>query len=77
MKEKEAIEMLKAVKGYVKYGGVDESINMAISALEKQIPKKPKLYRRSYWCSVCEGRITAGKNYCGNCGQTIDWSDEE
>ena len=41
MTEKEAIEMLKAVKGYVKYGGVDESTNMAIAALEKQIPKKP------------------------------------
>lgn len=55
----------------------NEAISMAVFAMEKQTPKKPKLYRRSYWCFDCEGRITVGKKYCGNCGKAIDWSDEE
>ena len=31
-----------------------EAVNMAISALEKQIPKKPKMPLYEYWvCPVC------------------------
>lgn len=41
MTTQEAIETMKAVKGYVKYGGVDEAAEMAIEALEKKIPKNP------------------------------------
>ena len=78
MTYQEAIECLKKYIGTVTApnDNFTKAKNMAISALEKQITKKPKLYRRSYWCSVCEGRITSGKKYCGNCGCAIDWSGE-
>ena len=60
-----------------------EAIRMSIQALEKQIPKKPRFYAHNYYCSVCDSLI--GNNefewkrfkYCDNCGQKLDWSDEE
>ena len=56
-----------------------EWIELAISALEKQIPKKPDLDGGIY-CPCClhefkENYDTA--SYCPNCGQAIDWSDTE
>ena len=55
--------------------------DMAISALEKQIPKNPK-------CGVCSNcgsrHIYAADfmkaecfKYCGDCGQALDWSDND
>lgn len=68
-----------------------ESLKMAISALEKQIPKKPtdvcEPIVRWGICSVCKGelnelgggpnRIFESQKYCSDCGQAIDWSEEE
>lgn len=60
-------------------------INEAISALEKQIPKKPVIhgYREgrevntiSYTCPVCNKHIDKD-NYCKHCGNALDWSEEE
>ena len=56
---------------------------MAIKALEKQIPKKPRFYAHNYYCSVCDNLV--GNNefewkrfkYCDVCGQKLDWSNEE
>ena len=58
-----------------------EFVRMAINALEKQIPKKPRFYAHNYYCSVCDSLV--GNNefewkrfkYCDNCGQKLDWSD--
>ena len=62
---------------------VVEARDMAINALEKQIPKKPIFYAHDYYCSVCNSLV--GNNefewkrfkYCDTCGQKLDWSDEE
>lgn len=60
--------------------------NMAISALEKQIPKKPLeydrqeiRYLRTYDCPTCrEGFTGTGfADYCYHCGQALDWGDEK
>ena len=61
-----------------------KAFKIAISALEKQIPKEP------YWrveegaegwaCPVCDMGVTIDGGrvcFCGSCGQAIDWSDEE
>lgn len=52
---------------------------LAINALEKQIPKKPKTDDRyvMYICPCCNDFIKVSHNCCQNCGQAIDWSDEE
>ena len=66
-------------------------VNAAIQALEKQIPKKPtsidyekyidvinnaKSLRGAYWCPNCK-RVVKSGSFCSNCGQKLDWSDEE
>ena len=59
---------------------------MAINALEKQIPKKPKsitsvensMYVKCPTCKLTtvlyDGCVM---EYCKNCGQAIDWSDTD
>ena len=56
-----------------------KSIEIAIQALEKQIPMKPKTDDRyvMYICPWCNDFIKVNHNYCPNCGQKLDWSDEE
>ena len=56
-------------------------INAAIEALNKQMPKKPKLKGEYYICPVCgvyQEYLTDGKPpYCVNCGQALDWQEVE
>ena len=80
MSNEEAIEVLKVAKGYIKYGGIAEAVDVAISAVEKQIPKKVKRDKSSFgldYCPTC-GIISPQKvsKYC-DCGQLLDWSDSE
>lgn len=53
------------------------ALKLAINALEKQIPKKAiPVKEGSVWtkCPVCGD--TYIDEYCGKCGQRLDWSDE-
>lgn len=70
------------------YGTVDPSakvnaFGMAIDALEKQIPKKPRETRCALMCASCGHKITEkgckklNRSYCKKCGQAIDWEDDE
>ena len=70
-----------------------EAIQIAIQALEKQIPKKPRKtdsYRGvlkrvyAYVCPTCgnvclEKYMNERQNtmFCWDCGQKLDWGDEE
>lgn len=49
----------------------------AISALEKQISKKPIMdNRKRIQCLNGHNQPTQHYKYCPMCGQKIDWSDE-
>lgn len=53
---------------------------LAIQALEKQIPKKPDFTEDKEFalCPCCNGKGLFDKQkYCDNCGQKLDWSEEE
>ena len=61
-----------------------EALNKAVEAIEKQIPKKPLHMHKNYYCPVCkedgwmlwdDAVPNDMDNYCGICGQAIDWSD--
>lgn len=63
---------------------VNEASIVACEALEKQISKKPKDIR--YFgmaghhiglCPVCNDGANSEFQYCGDCGQKLDWSVEE
>ena len=62
-------------------GGV--AIDMAIQALEKQIPKKPITYKDTNRadCPCCGATVRGIKNpfgdWCSNCSQKLDWGNEE
>lgn len=51
------------------------AIDMAIEALEKQIPKKLKDDGWLY-CPICGRDVLLDRfNYCPDCGQDLDWSE--
>lgn len=64
-----------------------EASKLAIQALEKQIAKKAKVKKYSFYphstliksrygkCPNC-GTVQVDDRYCANCGQKLDWSDE-
>ena len=62
-----------------------KSLDIAISAIEKQIPKKVKIVEEYFVvCPVCNFYIEgidfiSGKShkYCDRCGQALDWSDRK
>lgn len=96
MKEQEAITREEAIKRLKEsrftiqpYNYMNQALDMAISALEKQIPKKPtpidyKKYmdvvnnaislRGGFWCPNCKKVVRSG-SYCNDCGQKLDWSE--
>lgn len=77
-KVREAIETIKSNYPISGYYMLCEALDIAIEALEKQLPKKPKK-NGDLACSC--GLIIQRKNrrtclhYCHNCGQAIDWSE--
>ena len=80
----EAIGQLKCnVEGdYINLDDL-EAFNLAIPALEKQIPKKATNLSGRYWgkaksgtCPKCQSGVNSMQNhYCSKCGQALDWSD--
>lgn len=69
---------------------IHDALVMAMDAIEKQTPKKPKW---GHHCPNCENWLQVPEilraeykelcieccypKYCPNCGQQIDWSDEK
>ena len=54
-----------------------KEIKIAIEALEKQIPKKPYWEYGVWHCKSCGLYIFSDEYFCPDCGQAIDWSDDE
>ena len=92
MTESEAKEIVQKEKAYMdNHAGraQSEAFQMAINALEKQIPKKPIINHINtnedvteieYTCSACGTNyveLTPCEEFCPYCGNKIDWSDEE
>lgn len=61
---------------------LQEAFDLAISTLRKQIPKKPIDDGAFGKCPCCWMKFNSellneyNIKYCPNCGQAIDWSDE-
>ena len=88
---KEAIEAIKCNYPPENYTRLREALDMAIEALEKQIPEIPDYEGDGYadgfliyntWRCPCCGRYyeldcNDDYIYCPQCGQRIDWSTSE
>ena len=73
MKIEEAIRILKMAELEWSPFEYRDAFNIAIEALEKQIPKKFKLVGNIPICPVCEEEVW-DMEWCNNCGQHL--SDE-
>lgn len=69
MKPEEAIDRITYIA---------EALEMAVEALEKQIPKKVGISNgfMKYYCPTCGKQPLSGKR-CSECGQVIDWAEDE
>ena len=87
MTYEEAIKHFKSLqKRYTKEhnGRMCEKVNLALEALDKQIPKKPLHMHKNYYCPICkedgwmlwdDAVPNDMDKYCGICGQAIDWEE--
>ncbi len=95
MTVKEAVSQLKDLmrdrESFFNNNGDDDifrtdakACDIAIEALEKQIPKKPIIseeqhirYVTTFECPACNGKFTGFgvAKYCYRCGQALDWSE--
>ena len=87
MTAKEAIEILKEEHDYAQFlSYVNQALDMAIIALEKQRPKVAE-HEDGVWsiCPCCGGSVCNDTehavnrevSYCEHCGQAIDWENSE
>lgn len=79
MTENEAIEVIEKNRPTSGYTMLNEALDMAIKALEKQITKKPtkdKYVLELDFCPMCGTEVT-NCNYCPLCGQKIDQGELE
>ena len=53
-----------------------KSLDIAISSIENQIPKKPSETDKAR-CIHCGCVVKRDERFCKNCGQALDWSDTE
>ena len=69
----EKLGLASFVDWYIKK--TEATLKLAISALEKQTPKKLKDDGWLY-CPICGRDVLMDRfNYCPDCGQALDWSD--
>lgn len=87
MMNKEALEYFTRRKTQLGLSdNIQQAENCAITALEKQIPKKPLLHSFSeshdtytyFKCpNLCDTfcEVKNNMHFCPKCGQALDWSD--
>ncbi len=85
MNAQEALEIIKyEVNEEGHCGYIEDELRLAMTALEKQIPKKVILDEKqtmrfvtTYTCPTCGEGFSGTKvcAYCYHCGQKLDWSD--
>lgn len=77
MTESEAIELLTSQLTFNELNR--EAKQMAVNALEKQIPQKPifdSYHRAGHRCPNCNNTNPWGYKHCKHCGQRLDWDEE-
>ena len=75
MNYKEALDSLKfEVYEECHCSYIEQELDLAIKALEKQVPKKPKHKLSEDYCFNC-GKLVykSSGDYCSYCGHAIDW----
>lgn len=66
-----AIQYIEALKQIAFPNENVWQLDLAIIALDKQIPKKPSKDK----CPTCFTEVKYIQDYCSGCGQKIDWEE--
>ena len=89
MTDKEALEIFEGFIETTPVNPYTQPAKLAIKALEKQIPKGAiSAYKGNYNCPTCKNYIDITDDdlyvyeieppkYCNECGQALDWGEEE
>ena len=79
MTNEEAIKILTELKPIPVDGFkiIAKAYDLAIEALEKQIPKKPYWEYGGCHCKSCGLDVLSDEYFCPLCGQEIDWEVSE
>ena len=79
MKSKEIDRIKNAIRHIKTSVDIDSwAMEIAIDALEKQVPQKPNMPLDAYWvCPVCEKKVEYPYEHCKRCGQAICWTEGE
>lgn len=88
MTAKEAIQIIEAAKAEIEWNyplDYAAAFEVAIEALEKQIPRKPVTEKDKVIfgivcgrCPECDDAVYSTTNlYCHKCGQALDWGETE
>ena len=90
MKTREAIDQIVFYKNVLELNPVfDEALGHGIEALLKQVPKEPvwegdgyadgAIVYDTWYCPSCDASYEADEKHkhCPECGQAINWSDDE
>ena len=83
-----AIEQLELAIGLIDQNSKDwlderdiPVLEKAIEVCKKEVPKKVVLSRDfntvKFYCPTCGNHPLGGKSRCSECGQVIDWSEED
>ena len=85
MDNERAIEVLYEFNNNVKpvlTEELEDATDLAIKALEKQASRKVNEITQyesilDGYCPCCQRYITSILNYCPDCGQCLDWEEED
>ena len=81
MTYEEALKLVKGCGFNIEAPLHNEVEDLVLSALERQIPKKPLPEEKIYGNGICPSCgayfLDKSTKYCGNCGQALDWEKAE
>ena len=80
MTPEEAIKTIELAKAEVEWNyPMDYAVafEMAKEALERQMSQKPMTYNKYEHHCECGAIVHIYQNYCYDCGQALDWGNDE
>lgn len=78
MTERQALKILlnTPIRCKDNHAEYSKALHIAMSALDKQIPKEPNKFMGLDRCPICKNILVSAYKSCPDCGQALLWRDE-